>query len=284
MLRHIYCFLIATSICGSSAAITPSQIRWHDEKNDTTFITKLLTDVSGIRATRASELVIPIAKKLAGTPYGAGTIEHTPEMLTIRMDSMDCTTFVENVLAAAKATFAGRSSWQDFAQELMGLRYRNGTVNGYASRLHYISDWIVDNSHRGNIQDVTDRIGKPDYMVKTLDFMSHNRDKYPAMKDDKVYEDIKNTEIGYRSHRYPYIKPVNLKKVAFKEGDIVAFVTSIKGLDVTHVGFVTIVNGVPHLLHASSKGGKVMIDAKTLHDYLKRNRTAAGIRVIRLKD
>lgn len=66
-----------------------------------------------------------------------------------------------------------------------------------------------------------------------------------------------------------------------KEGDIVALTTNTPGLDVTHMGIIKMVNGVPHLMHASSKQKKVIIDPLTLADYMRRNRTQ-GIRVLRL--
>ena len=62
---------------------------------------------------------------------------------------------------------------------------------------------------------------------------------------------------------------------------MVALTTNAQGLDVTHLGIIKLVNGVPHLMHASSKQKKVIIDDLPLADYLRRNRTQ-GIRVIRL--
>ena len=46
-----------------------------------------------------------------------------------------------------------RKSWRDFIYNLKRMRYRSGEINGYPSRLHYVSDWIVDNRFRGNFAD-----------------------------------------------------------------------------------------------------------------------------------
>ena len=280
---------ISASILLGSAlgayAIAPGQIRWANAQRDTSAITKILISAAALRAPSPAALVTPIAKKLADTPYVAGGIEGSPEMLTIRLDSLDCTTFVETALAAAITAYSGRTSWRDFAQTLLEMRYRGADVNGYGSRLHYFSDWVIENAHRDNLRDVTDRIARADYLVKTLDFMSRNRDKYPAMKsDDTAYQAIKNAEIGYRSHRFPYIKPMNIKSAGWQEGDVAGIVTSLPGLDVTHLGIITLIDGEPHMIHASSAKGKVIIDPLTLTDYLKRNRKAVGGRVIRLND
>jgi hypothetical protein len=95
-------------------------------------------------------------------------------------------------------------------------------------------------------------------------------------------------ESNYRNHRFPYIKTIDLEKKAeldaFKNGDIVALTTNIKNLDVTHMGLVIIEDGEPHLLHASSTSGEVVVSKENLAMFMKKNRNATGLRVIRLKD
>ena len=270
----------------SSYAATPGMVKWHNESADTTRINNLLSEISQENAPSLNDLVVTIGKKFIGTPYQAATLEGLPETLTVNLDGMDCTTFVETVAALAITIDENRNSWQDFLYNLQQLRYRQGHVDGYGSRLHYISDWIVDNTHRGMLREVTDRMPGAIYHVKTLDYMSSHRDAYPAMSDDAVYEKIKNCEVGYRSHRFPYIKSADLmsKKAAtwLKEGDIIALTTKTPGLDVSHVGIVVMKDGVPYLLHASSKEGKVTIDPLPLSEYMRKNRNLTGARFIRL--
>lgn len=258
--------------------------RFHNEASDTTIITNILIELEKNLPDNPQKLVSMAGEKLIETPYKASTLEIEPEMLTVNLDGLDCTTFVETATALAMTAASHRTSWHDFLYNLEKIRYRNGTVNGYASRLHYVSDWIVDNTHRGNLQDVTSHIGNADYVIKTLDFMSSHRDSYPALKDDANFAQIKNAEVGYRSHRYPYIKPANIKSAKICDGDIIAITTSTKGLDVSHMGIARIIDGIPHLMHASSKEGKVIVDRLPLTEYLRRNRSATGIRVIRLKE
>lgn len=265
-------------------AVSPGEVRFSHEQTDTAFITEILTEISSENYPTTSEKIIAVATKLIDTPYKNGTIEGEPEQLTVDFSAMDCTTFVENVLALVMTLEERRTSWHDFIYNLEKIRYRNGTINGYASRLHYISDWIIDNSHRGIMVEVTDRIASPAHQIKTLDFMTNNRDKYPALKDDEEFEKLKTAEIGYRSHKYPYIKSLQVKDIPLQDGDIVALTTKTQGLDVQHIGFIKNIDGVPHLLHASSAQGKVTVDPLSLADYLKRNRSVTGIRVIRLKD
>ncbi len=209
-------------------------------------------------------------------------------MVTVNLDAVDCTTFVDMVLAMSYTVGEGRTSWRDFVYNLERLRYRGGEVNGYGSRLHYVCDWVVDNIHRGNIEDATKIFPRINHVVRTIDYMSSHRDKYPALADSAELARIKNVEIGYRSHRFPYVKTVDLggkeTKAAFRDGDAVALVSNLKDLDVSHMGFVVIENGEPYLLHASSTDGKVEVSQRSLADYMKRKRSLIGVRVIRLKD
>lgn len=282
-LRYI---LTVAAVVGSihASAISQAEVRWHNESNDTIVITRWLVDVSRTQPTPGAAM-LAFAEKMTGLPYQGGTLEGEPERLTVNIDAFDCTTLVETAAALTRTLNEGRTSWRDFIYNLEQLRYRGGEVDGYASRLHYFSEWIMDNVHRGNIIEVTDRIGaQVSKQIKTLDFMSTHRDKYPALNDSANYEALKSVEIGYRSHRIPYIRTADLNKAQLRDGDIVAITTAMKNLDVTHVGIIKLINGVPHLVHASSKAGKVIDDPVTLADYLRHRRDATGIRVVRLKD
>lgn len=284
MKKAILALISFYAICAN--AITLEQVRFNNEDSDTTTITNILISTSEQNFDNPNSRINYVAHLFLDKPYVANTLEGKAELLSINVDEVDCTTFVEMVLALAYTVGEGRNSWIDFIHNLERIRYRNGQLNGYGSRLHYISDWIIDNSHRGNIKEVSNIFPYHSYQIKSLDFMSRNREKYVALKDSAEFERIKNTEIGYRNHRFPYIKKENLRKKevqsTFKEGDVVALTTNIDGLDVSHLGIITIINNMPHLLHASSTKGKVTIENKPLHETLAKSRRNTGIRVIRL--
>ena len=273
----------AATAANSVSAVTPSQVIFSNEANDTTEITNILVENSK-NAPEANNLMVSIGKYFVDVPYKGGTLDGETEELRVNLQGMDCTTFVENVAAMTMTILERRSSWIDFVYNLERLRYRGGTMKGYASRLHYVSDWILDNAHRGILTEKTDRVGNPKYQVKTLDFMTANRDKYAALADSANFEELKNAQIGFRSHRYPYIRSAEADKASILPGDIIAITTKTEGLDVSHVGIAVEVDGRIHLLHASSKEGKVCISSLPLGEYLRRNRNATGIRVIRLRD
>ena len=260
------------------------EVIFTQEKSDTTKITEILLNESS--SSNPGNVTI-IAENFINTPYAAGTLEGAgAETLRVNLDSMDCTTFVETVMALASTANEHRYSWRDFIYNLRSIRYRNGEIDGYPSRLNYVSDWIVDNVARGNLQEITADHPKVRYRVKSLDYMTTHRDRYPALADNEEnYTRMKSIEAGFSNHRYPYIKASGLKdnqiaRVA-RDGDIIVFTTSIKGLDATHMGIVKMVNGTPKLLHASSKAGKVVVDELSISDYIHRNRPE-GIRLLRL--
>lgn len=278
--------MLSMAAITTAQAVNPGQTRWNNEESDTTRITEILVEASSKGLSTSNEAMAFIGKKFIGTPYKASTLEGTPEMLTVNLDGMDCTTFIETVAAMAITIAENRNSWQDYLYNIENLRYRHGKMDGYSSRLHYISDWIVDNTHRGNIREVTDRLPGSAYQVKTLDFMTGHRDSYPALKDSMEFERMKSVEVGYRSHRFPYIKSAALQgkgmASTLQSGDIIAFTTKTAGLDVSHIGIILIENGVVRLLHASSKAGKVVVDPQPLAEYLRKNRNITGGRIIRI--
>lgn len=289
MKRFTYSIIIIVLIgIFTTKANSFNEIRFHNETNDTIKINQLLQSVISSDCKTPNDRIIFIAKQFLNTPYVAHTLEGETEMLTINIDELDCTTFVETVMALSYTAGENRSSWRDFIYNLKRIRYRNSEINGYSSRLHYISDWIINNSHKGLLSEVTDRIPEHSYTTKTIDFMSSHRNSYKQLTDSIEFDRIKNIEMGYRLHRFPYIKKERLIKKnvqkALMEGDIIALTTKIDGLDVSHMGIITFVDGTPHLLHASMTAKKVIIDPRPLHEYLRRGKNLTGIRVIRLSE
>lgn len=287
MFKRIIIITAATvATLANAYASGPTATRFHDEQTDTTKINGILSDAASKDFKSPSERTGYIARMFIGIPYVAHTLEGEQEALTVNLDELDCTTFVETVMALSYTVGERRTSWRDFTYNLERIRYRDGEIDGYASRLHYICDWVVDNVHRGNFEDATRNFPHVNYIVRTIDFMSSNRNKYPSLADSTEFARIRNIEIGYRSHRFPYIKTFDLgkkdTKAAFRDGDIVALVSSMKNLDVTHMGFVVKVDGEPYLLHASSTNGKVEISSRPLEDFMKKNRSLIGVRIIRL--
>ena len=284
---------LSVLLCGIVAtywgyAYSPKDLRFYSDQ-DTIKINNLLSQAKDKKMKLVSETMLFFANSFIDTPYVAHTLESDDhkEYLTINVSQFDCSTFVETVLALSQCYFEDKTSWRDYAEMLEEIRYHNGQIDGYALRLHYFSSWIIENIARGNIQDKTLDISSVIYSVKTLDFMSKHTDLYAALSDPQILQKIQSTEIGYHSHRIPYIKKGDISNKDFlrvvKDGDIVAITTKVDGLDVSHVGIVKMVDGVPHLLHASSAGKKVLLSSEDLKEYVRRNQMSTGVRLLRLK-
>ena len=266
-------------------AATTTKMRFHCD-SDTTLINQLLVKgyESGIKD--ANALVEFYAQQLLGTPYVAHTLEGDEEMLTINIHELDCLTLIETLYALTRATIDGRYSWRDFAANIENVRYRGGVMGDYSSRIHYISEWIIDNHMRGNLVEITPDLPHCDYMIKNIDYMTTHTSQYRQLKNDSaMVEKIRHYEL--RNHRFPYLKRSWLddKKVkdALKTGDFISLVTKQDGLDVSHNGIIIVDDkGDPYLLDASMSGGKVMLEGKPLFKYLQNSKTNIGVRIFRI--
>ena len=226
------------------------------------------------------------ARQLVGTPYVAGTLDTSlEEQLVVHLDKVDCTTFVETVLALAIADKQTHRNYQAFKDALASIRYRNGELDGYASRLHYFSDWIKDNERKGLIKEYTSNLPNIRKRLLSLNFMTTHVQSYPQLKaDSSLVEAMKEVESAWKRVETTYLPKefLNLSsdELPIKSGDIIAITTSIEGLDVVHVGFAYWVGGKLHLLHASSNAMKVILDELPLYDYSKNKKAHTGVRAI----
>jgi hypothetical protein len=231
-----------------------------------------------------AQLVVKTGKTWIGTPYVAHTLDKQPtEQLVVNLKELDCTTYVESMLAIGIALKEKDSSFQNYTHHLQQIRYRNGEVNGYGSRLHYFSDWLYENEKQGNIQVITGQLGGKS-LPKPINFMSTHREAYPALKNEAHFTQINQVEKEINNRSLLYIPKTDVSRIENKlqEGDIIAITTSIKGLDVVHVGFAVVQNKRIHLLHASLDEKKVVISKKPLAEYLLGNRNQSGIMVARI--
>jgi hypothetical protein len=239
--------------------------------------------LENIEAKTLGDSITTIGTSFLGTPYVEKTLEiGTTESLVINLKGLDCTTFVENVLAFSMTLEAEQKSFQNFTDNLETIRYRNGKLNGYPSRLHYFTDWIRDNEKLNLVKDITAELGGT-ILNKPINFMGTHRNLYPFLKNDENFKRIQETESNLAEEELCYISQNGIITIENKlqSGDIIALATSIKGLDVTHTGFaIRQPNGRIHLLHASSSGA-VKISKEPLTEYLKTIKSNIGIIVAR---
>jgi len=237
-------------------------------------------------------LITKTGQFFSGKPYVASTLEKTEqEELIVNLTEFDCTTFLETSFALASMLKDDRfdikkdtlENFDLFCQKLKEIRYRNGEPEGYVSRLHYFSDWIFCNERKGLVRDISKEIGGEKKKIE-VNFMSTHPASYKQLqKDSSLVDAIRETEEAINLRTYYYVPKSKIKAVqsAIQDGDIIAFTTTIQGLDVSHVGFAVRKGNELHLLHASSTEQKVVISTQPLSTYTENVKRHSGVRVAR---
>jgi hypothetical protein len=232
------------------------------------------------------EIVQTIAEQLEGSAYKEGLLDRSPqEQLVISLSQFDCVLLVETVLALARGVAVQDYAYATLAQNVESLRYANGELNGYCSRLHYFSGWINDNQKRGQVIEIGDRLGGIP-LNKPLRFMSNNWQLYPKLLASKDNLNcIVAMEKGIDTKQIAYVPTEKIRSIysQLQPGDIIAIATEIEGLDVTHTGLAyRHSDGSFGLIHASPVG-RVVVSAD-LQAYIARQPQAIGILVARPVD
>lgn len=233
------------------------------------------------------ELMVKTALFFLETPYVASTLEiNETEQLVINLRELDCMTLVENCLALTRTVRSDTLTFGHFKHELQRIRYRGGRIDGYPSRLHYTSDWIADNVANRILSDKTEEIGgKP--LRFNLNFMSTHADSYKALNnnpdDIAVMQQVENA-VNRRNYYYIPKNEISGKEKLIQNGDIICFVTSIEGLDISHLGIAYRKNGILTFIHASSQANKVIVNPESIAGYCAKMKRNTGIMVVRIKD
>lgn len=232
-----------------------------------------------------NQVIVEIGKSFIDTDYVANTLEKgDTEKLVIDLTGLDCYTFLESALVFSRCIKKGQTTFEDYQNEVMIIRYRDGKLNGYPSRLHYFSDWIYDMNKRGIGKDITREIGGIPF-DKKINFMSKHISSYKQLKDNPEFvDDLVLTEKEISSRKYYYIPQEDIQKLEDKieSGDIIGITTNVEGLDIAHTGIaIRMDNGRIHFMHAPNVGFKVQITEKPLADYIKGIKKQTGIMVLR---
>ena len=233
----------------------------------------------------AGELMVRAAGIFLGTPYTGGTLEHVPEVLTVNLHETDCILLVETCTAMTlllkHCADDGIPPFEDFCSMLRTLRYRDGITDGYPSRLHYTSEWLLQAQDNGFLREVTAELGGIP-LNQEFSFMSSHRDNYPRLReDDGALELIRRSEERLdTAASYYYVPSDKIPEIEdnIQSGDIICFLSTVPGLDITHTGIACRKeDGSLHFIHASMKEGMVVLETRTLAEYAR-----SGIRVARL--
>lgn len=255
-------------------------------KADSLKVVSLLGEAA--KADKTTNWVLFFSKRLEGIPYVAKTLEkNDKERLVINLQQLDCTTFVETVMALSLCAKNKQTRFDDYCRSLRMLRYRGGMVS-YPTRLHYFTSWIADNTTLGFVREVH----QPDSIFTqtqtlAIDYMSQHVEKYPMLvKNPSWVKEISDIEKALNGKKCRYIPKAEIANThAFRQtihdGDIIAIVTNKKGLDTSHIGFAVWRKDGLHLINASQIHKKVVNESMTLYEYMQKHPTQIGIRIIR---
>ncbi|MEO1076901.1 MAG: N-acetylmuramoyl-L-alanine amidase-like domain-containing protein [Bacteroidota bacterium] len=284
--------VVPASTAASVDGVLPADVRLDDS---TRAVFRALLDraeASNWQALPIGDLVTAVGEAFVGTPYVDGLLDAAEdETLVLNLRAFDCVLYVENVLALAHGIAVGDTTFAGFAARLEALRYRDGQRDGYASRLHYFSDWLRDNAARDHVRLVTDDLPGVEAYPKTIAFMTAHRESYAKLAPDTPRADSLLAALGdaeARLNAAPGLTYLPQERIAdayaaLQTGDVLATTTSIDGLDVTHTGFVVKLDGgATGFLHASSTGAVKV--APDLAAYVEGNRVQTGLLVARPGD
>lgn len=237
------------------------------------------------------DAMVRVGLELVGTPYEPGTLEvEGPERLVIDLGGLDCVTFVENVYAIAAAVKAGVAGRLDdraaiegeYERMLRAMRYRGNVIDGYPSRLHYFSEWILDGEAKELVEDVTDELGGV-VDREPIDFMSTHADAYRQLADPGNLETVRRIEELLSARGRHYVPEDRIDEVAdrIRDGDVIAATSTVEGLDVAHTGLALWVDGTLKLLHAPLVGDSVQVSERSLAERIRSIEGQDGIIVAR---
>ena len=177
----------------------------------------------------------------------------TAEVFTAALDGFDCVTYIETVVALARA-----SNVDDFNDRLREIRYEQGRIQ-WDRRNHYMSLWIRNNVREGIVTTVE---------VPDLPTLSRERvlNVIPGLDPQRTRLTCVPKAAAPRLERY------------LQSGDLIFFASTRKNLDIFHAGII-VRNGKKVLMrHASRSQGSVV--EEQLSEFLKANRMA-GVIVVR---
>ncbi len=252
------------------------------QKLDTIVFHRYIETFKSKKQSQVGDLMVQTGVFLMDSPYVPKTLEvcGNNERLVVNLRQFDCETFVESCIALVHTLKSRNQNFSDYCAELKSIRYRNGEITDFSSRLHYFTEWISNNSTKGKVINLTAGFGGKQF-YETFDFMSRKPELYPQMSNPEVRSEIKEIEknISGRMNFYiPKTTPANSK---IRNGDILCFTSKAPGIAIAHVGIAFRLDNVLYLLHASQSDKKVEISSEPFDEYLAHHSNFTGYMVVR---
>lgn len=290
-MKKITLFLITfTFLLQMKAQSTIPQYTTEDSLRVMTLLQAAEQEAAGDTTAGQTLLRIGRAIEKMNIPYVAHTLEpNDQERLIVNLRELDCTTFVESALALTLCVRSHRTTFSDYCRILQKIRYWQGRAPQYVRRLHYFTSWIEDNTTMDLVRELQ-APNPPFTAVQTVQahYMTHHVDRYRMLTvNPQDVPLIREMERRIEGKKYRYIPKQQLYnnrqlRKTIHDGDIIVIITNIKGLDTQHIGIAAWHADGLHLLNASSIHHRVIEEPMTLRQYLYKQPTMPGIRIVRV--
>lgn len=217
-------------------------------------VEKLLSKTKRDRCTASR--IDALSRHLLGRPYQPNPLigsADIAEVFTASLDGFDCVTYIETVLALARA-----ANFDELVEWLRKIRYESGLIQ-WQRRNHYMTRWIRNNVRNGILRPTS---------LPALPTLSRQRvlNVVPGLAPQRIRVKC----VPKRS--MPRLEP------HLQSGDLMFFVSTRKNLDVFHAGII-VRDGKRLSMRHASRGQGVVVEQE-LSDFLKANRMA-GVIVMR---
>jgi hypothetical protein len=197
-----------------------------------------------------------LSRHLVGRPYRPnpliGSID-TPEVFTASLDGFDCVTYLETILALARA-----ASVDDFIEWLRKIRYERGRIQ-WERRNHYMTLWIRNNVREGIVRPLSLRA-------------------VPMVGRERVLNVVPGLSAQRTCVKCVPKRTLPRLGMSLQSGDLIFFASARKNLDVFHAGIIVRDGESMRMRHASRSRGSVV--EQDLSEFLLANRMA-GVIVVR---
>ncbi len=257
-------------------------------KSDSLKVVSLLKKAKNLKDKSMASYMIFFGRQFKGVPYVAKTLEkNADEKIIVNLRQLDCTTYVETVLALSRTMAQRKLTFANYCENLKKVRYRNGNV-AYPARQHYFTYWIQENTKENIVKNIQSP-NPPFSATQTVNanYMTTHLESYPMLKGKPQWvKQIAEMEQSITGTKQKYIPTnavtnSNVVRKTVQDGDIIAIVTSKAGLEISHIGIAVWHKDGLHMLNASSINHKVVEDDDLLQKYLRKQTTALGIRIAR---
>lgn len=266
--------IAALSLIAGAAPLSCIAATRFIESRDTVTAGVLVKDIKSAGGSFGDKVAMA-ALRLEGIPAGEALDNDSIGAAVIGFSQLDDLGFVNSSLALAMASETSLAAWRDYGDALVGVSRRKGVDNGFAGKMIYGSDWVGDNIYRGNLVELTERYsGGNTFRTKSLDKVTFEKEKYPALSDSTCYDAVRMIEMGFRTHKIPHLKKETISKKEIlgdmRDGDIVILLGNDPRFDYYDIGIVKMRADGPHLVHVNETVGKVMEESEPLVRWMKR--------------